>query len=331
MPKQTKPISLPAFKGINNIDSPETMGSRFLQGAVNIDLDDAGKVSKRTGTRLIKSGKTHSLYSDSDNLLFVIDDILYKNNIAIATDIKSKLHYITLQGKIYFTSRTRTGIIDGNTVTNWSPKENTNFLKIDSWEDQFGHVYDVVNHEPIFYQNGPQGQDIAVLGGRIYIASGSSLLFTEALSPLWFMGASIEFNHRIKALMPVESGMWVAADALYFLSGLDPSEFKVNKLEDCTTVEGTHVKVPGDRVPILKSPSGDTWLVTTSNGIIALKDNGFIANMSETNYELPYAEYGAAGFLETGGINRYVTNMQQTNTNRAAIADSMTVRIIRNT
>ena len=331
MPKQAKTISLDVFKGINNVDSPEDIGNQYLQAGNNIDISDSGNISKRDGYTKIKAGKAHSLFSTVSDTYCVIDGVLLRNfQVELGSGYDTQLHYLELQNKIYFTSTSHTGIIDGDTIVPWKPEDKDNFLQISSWEDQFGNEYGAINHKPSFYADGPQGQLIAGLGGRIYIAVGDTVLFSEPMAPIWWKGQGITFNSRVTALMPVESGMWICADALYYFAGLDPSQFKANKLEVCKGIEGTAVKTPGDRVPIDKSPAGDTWLFTTSNGILALKDNGFIANLSESKYELPYDRLGSSGFIETGGINRYVTNIQGSVPNRAAVSDSITMRVIKN-
>ena len=333
MPKVAKTINLDAFSGINNVDHSEDIGNKALQKCNNIDLSDAGKVRKRTGYKQVNAGKAHSLFTAFNNTYCVIDGKLLRNfsielNPSIAYN--TELHYLELQNKIYFTSTTNTGIIVDDTVVPWQPEEQTNFLQISEWEDQFGNEYGNIDHKPAFYANGPQGHLIAGHGGRIYIAVGDTILFSEPMAPIWWKGQGITFNSHVTALMPVESGIWICADALYYFSGLDPSEFKSNKLEAVSGIEGTAIKVPGDRVPIDKSPAGDTWLFTTSNGIVALKDNGFIANLSEAAYELPYSKLGSSGFIEVGGVNRYITNIQDSVPSSAVTTDSISVRVIRN-
>lgn len=55
------------FRGINNVDAihkfPEGKGT-FLQLAINCDVDDNGKVRRRWGMELIKSGDAHSAWSN---------------------------------------------------------------------------------------------------------------------------------------------------------------------------------------------------------------------------------------------------------------------------
>lgn len=332
MPKQTKPLKFDSFKGLNNIDHVKDIPKDFLVEANNVDLTDKGKVRKRIGRELVSSGDTHSLFAIDEYLYYIQDGSLIANFTEVLdTGYDSTLHYVELQNKVYFTSITKTGVIQGLTVSEWKPEENKNFLEFDAWEDSSGNSYDSVDYAPDFYTNGPTGQLIAQHAGRIYIASGKSLLFTEPLAPEWFAGASIEFTDRITAVMSVEDGLWVAADALYYFNGKDPSKFQSNKIEQTRTIEGTAKKVAGDRVPIDNVPAGDGWLITTKNGILFLKTSGFVANLSEHAYELPYNTMGNAGFIETGGVNKYITTLNDATPNRAATQDSIAVRVIRNT
>jgi len=330
MPRLAKTIKATRFKGVNNVDNAEDLGLNTLQEAVNLDLTDKGQLKKRAGATLAYPGRASSLFFAGGALFYVLNGRLIRNHAVDLGPVPDTIYPVELQNKVYFTSISRSGIIDGDEVKPWQPTEQ-NRLRIDGWEDENGVSFDLIDYNPTFYQDGPTGHLITRLAGRIYIAQGSALLFCDPMAPALWSGAGFNFGDRITALMPLKDGMWVCANGLYWLSGNDPTMMKLDLIEECRGIEGTAVRIPGNRFPIDQAPAGDVWLLTTTNGVLAMKTNGFVANVTEDVYEMPYREIGSAGFLEIGGVNRYVTQTKApSNTDRAVGRDSITVRIIRN-
>ena len=331
MPRLAKTIKYKRFKGVNNVDVPEDVGDRWLQKAVNLDLTDKGQLRKRPGAVLEYPGSANSIFATvSGKLFYVKNGNLYRNHtVLLGSGFNSPLHYVEMQGKVYFTSTTRSGIIDGDSVVPWVPGPQ-NRLRVDGWEDEYGNSFDMIEHNAIFFEHGPRGHLLARHAGRMYLATGNSILFTDPLAPLLWAGAGFSFNRRVTAILPIEDGLWVCADALYWISGNDPTKMQMDRVENGKGIEGTAARVPGNRFPIDNAPAGDVWLFTTENGVVALKTNGFLANVTEDTYEIPYQPIGSAGFIETGGINRYVVQMDEATTSRAVTRDAVSVRIIRN-
>jgi len=52
------------FAGLRNNTTADRMTPADLQAAVNVDIDDAGRISRRRGTTLRLAGATHSLWAD---------------------------------------------------------------------------------------------------------------------------------------------------------------------------------------------------------------------------------------------------------------------------
>ena len=332
MPRITKPITLDSFLGLNNVDGPEDMGERYLQVANNVDITDKGKIAKRSGYSLVASGKAHSLFSDGNDIYYVLDGVLTKNfSEELGTGYHDTLQYVKLQDNIYFCGMVSNGIIKRNgTIEEWIPQEDTNHKMIGDWEDAFGNSYGVINHQPLWWSAGPRGHILEIHSGRVYVAVDKTLYFSEPLSPIRWKGVGINFTDRVRAVMPVEDGLWVASDALYYMSGKDPSKFTVNKIEDSIAIEGTAIRVSGDKVPIDNVPAGDGWILTTNQGVLFIKTSGFLTNITEKSVELPFLDRANAGFIDVDGINRYIVNLDNTQSMKAKVSDSITVRVIRN-
>lgn len=179
----------------------------------------------------------------------------------------------------------------------------------------------------------PNGHIIREAHGHLFIAQDNILWYNEPFSPEWWKLHSnfMLFEERIRAVMPTEGGMWVAADALYYLSGRTPSEMKRKEVEPVKIVEGSDVKIMGAYIFIENTPIGYKWLVTSDKGIFVCFNDGIALNMTEKNVVFPDAEEGAAMFVQEDGINRYVSFVnKRKDSENAAVGDVVTATIIRN-
>jgi hypothetical protein len=179
----------------------------------------------------------------------------------------------------------------------------------------------------------PLGHIVKYYRGRVYIASGNILYYSEPFQYEFFRLDSnyIEFPSRIVEVMPVEDGIWIGSDKLYYLSGEEPSKFKRSTKEHVRVVEGTSSKISGSYVRIDNTPIGYKWLVCTDLGIFILFNQGMVLNTTSQNVSLERADSGTALFLQTNGMNQYLsilkTNQQP---NNAVLGDLVETTIIRN-
>lgn len=179
----------------------------------------------------------------------------------------------------------------------------------------------------------PLGHIIKYYRGRMFIAQDNILWFSEPYQYEHFDLHSnyIEFPERIREVMPVEDGIWIGSDRLYYLSGEDALTFKRSTKENVKVVEGTAHKVSGSYVHLDNTPIGYKWLVTTDIGIFILFNQGLVINMTSENIALDQANSGTALFIEDSGINRYLSILKtNTQPNNAVIGDLVETTIIRN-
>ncbi|MBT8449657.1 MAG: hypothetical protein KJO69_08200, partial [Gammaproteobacteria bacterium] len=179
----------------------------------------------------------------------------------------------------------------------------------------------------------PNGQIIREGHGYMFIAQDNILWYSEPHSPGWWKPHSnfMVFEERIRAVMPTEGGVWVAADALYYLSGKSPAEMKRKEVEPVRAVEGSDVKIVGAYIFIENTPIGYKWLVTTDRGVFVCFNDGVALNMTEKNVAFPEADEGAAMFVQEDGINRYVSLLKEKqDSENTTVGDLVTTQIIRN-
>lgn len=179
----------------------------------------------------------------------------------------------------------------------------------------------------------PNGHIIRYAHGRMFIAQDNILWYSDPFAYEWWRPHSnfLYFEDRIRAVMPTEGGMWVAADKLYYIIGKDPATASRKEVEPVKVVEGSDVKIVGAYIFIDNTPIGYKWLVTTDRGIFVCFNDGIALSLTEKNVTLPDADEGTGIFVQQEGINKYITLVQEKRgTDNAAVGDMVSATIIRN-
>lgn len=180
----------------------------------------------------------------------------------------------------------------------------------------------------------PYGDIIRYYKGRLWIADGKTLWFSSPFSFKWFNLQTdfFQFESKITELMAVENGLWVGTEAgLFYMGGKTPDDMKLDLIEPLKVVAGTGERIVGSYLFIENTPIGYKWLVTTNKGILVCFNNGIALNLTETNVVFPEADSGVSSFLQIGGINRYLTLLEEKKpSNNAAASDIVTATVIRN-
>lgn len=179
----------------------------------------------------------------------------------------------------------------------------------------------------------PEGHIVRYHNGRLYVAQDNILWYSEKYQYQHFNLEKnyIEFPSRIKEVMPVESGIWIGSDKIYYLDGTEPEKFNRITKDVVSIIEGTGTKVNGIYSIQPGSPSSYYWLVTTNSGIYSLMEQGGLINQTVTNVELEGADSGTSLFLRANGINQYLSMLQtNSNPNNSVVGDLVETTIIRN-
>ena len=67
-------MKLEQFTGLANRVAPEAIPAGALVEALNVDVDDAGRLRRRRGATLVQAGGFHSLFAASDEVGYVVKD-----------------------------------------------------------------------------------------------------------------------------------------------------------------------------------------------------------------------------------------------------------------
>jgi hypothetical protein len=323
----TEPLSFEEIDGVVYFSSSETNG-RIVNGEVRPwgILQQMTTPSVTVGAGLLPQG-TYQL-----SITFVRDDgfesgtgrakvIQVSNNSSISFTIPyTNEPYIT-SARIYLSTPDGTELYYIGSGPPGSPYTIQNLSTMTSILKSFGL------NEP------PKGAIIKYYRGRIYIADKKILWYSEPFQYEKFDLSSnfFEYPEDIRAILPVEDGIWVASDRLYYLSGDDATKFRQINKEYIKIIKGSEVKVGSSYLHMDNTPTGYKWLVTSDVGIMALFNQGFIINMTAPNLSTDLADSGTSVFLQDGGTNQYLTVLKTNgDPNNSVMGDLVESTIIRN-
>jgi hypothetical protein len=128
-----KPVLITGFRGVVNTEAHErlqalpTRDDPFvdLADAVNVDIDDSGRISRRGGQSLLIPGPAHSLYADGSNCLFVQDGTMYRLDrnmvpTAVAMGLDDvPIAYVTVGNRVYHSNGLTSAVYEDGYVRSW--------------------------------------------------------------------------------------------------------------------------------------------------------------------------------------------------------------------
>lgn len=161
-----------------------------------------------------------------------------------------------------------------------------------------------------FKQNPPPCRHMAQHNGRMLIAVGSHVLFSDAYLPERFdpLRQSYAFMGNITLLAPFQDGVFVGtASAIYRLAGEDIAAASLVTVADYGVIEDTLAYM--DRTVLGDgSVGGRIGMVTTTQGICVVGDEGLFTNLTRIRFTMPNdgAIAAAAGVALTPGNGRYL-------------------------
>ena len=164
----------------------------------------------------------------------------------------------------------------------------------------------------------PHGSFVTWLAGRLYIANGSTLYFSNALRPHLYNPAHnlIPFSGNISFVEAVTDGMYVGDErGVWFLDGTDPTQFKMRLVSTCRAVRGSSIKIPPEHLPEKKVPATNPvalWLSTS--GYTVGMDGGATVELQPERIKVPAGLTGRTVYLFRKGMKQVVTPVNSTST-----------------
>lgn len=168
-----------------------------------------------------------------------------------------------------------------------------------------------------FLRRMPAGHIVRVFNGRLVVARGDTLWFSE---PFRYGLTSprhnfVRFNGPITMVEPVVGGVYVSTDTVvYFLAGGGPRQFdqRVASMNAC--MKGGSTLVPGGRLPgKLADQGGDmaaVWLGHAGYSI-GMRD-GTVHDIHSTRIALPKTEAKSAVHFQKDGLPQVLSIVEST-------------------
>ena len=301
---------IPIFKastGLNTkidptrlVFDPET-GITDLAVAYNVDHDYTGRVSRRKGFEATSiTSSCHSLFCDGGDALVVQGSSL----CLVAPDLTSTTALAT--------------------VTAGAPVDYAQVADMIFWLNghEKGFVKDQANHSWVkgtYYGptstrqlvDPPIGELLAAYSGRMYIAQGRVLFFSDPFSLNAFDLARgyFSFESEITMVRGVKAGLFVGTtEAVHFLEGNTPATFKPYKAARSGVFKGTATLIDlSDLSPkeFLQNRTGEALIWTGPEGVSIGMPDGQVFHLTKDKHAQISALEGGACVID----GRYVCTL----------------------
>ena len=286
-------IQISGINGIDNISDPSRVsdiraGRVYVFEADNVDIDNDRMIHRRGGRNLLLGGSgIHSLWSDDRVCLFVQNNIFKKLNTdntptTLVTDIDptDKMCYVSVVDSVFFSNYSIVGYVNMRD----------------------GLPYPFPDPNQTFKQRMIGGHILEFFNNRLYSANDRIIYYSDATIPMRMdmRKNAIPFMDRITMMRAVKNGIYVSTGkGVYFMSGMDPSEFTFSKVLDVGAIDGMSITVDGDSVDKFGS-TGKTIYFMTEDGPYKGYPGGSVLQMQNGLFSVEDIEYGTSLLIEDG-------------------------------
>jgi hypothetical protein len=293
--------------GLNTVVDPTRIlinraGVNDIAEAVNITIDSTGRVSRREGFVNVVSGTGfHSLFCDGGDCF--IARSFHNDGDAIYRVVNHGENSFTLQGiRSGMTQQARISWCQVGDETYYCNGFERGIIKDGVSRVWFLGDYHGVDTTIRF--DIPEGmKHIAAFAGRMFASAGNVLWWSEPYRYDLFPMAEnfAQFNTNIRLLKPVAGGLYVGTERnTYFIIGLLPNEFQLNKIASFPPIEWTDAVDYVDGSEIGLQVQGLCALWASIEGAILGTPTGQIINLNKS--KIVYPESVTKGF---GGLMGY--------------------------
>lgn len=291
-------------------------GGHLLRDALNVNITAQGRVKTRQGYTLVYGGADcHSAWAPIGGAygLFCDAGTIYRMDVAANGAItrtavaqgfgfSTPVRYAQVYEAVYFTDGLRVGSYHPSSgpTPEWASATATSIA------DQV--------LVPM-----PAGQHIAHHAGRLLVAVGSAVIYSEPFTPhLRDEAKGFElFPAPITCLAAVEGGVFVVADKTYFIAGGFPAQ----------AVRAVLDYGAPDQQPGYREDGGAHWM--SSKGVVSVTSSGEISNLQESRIAMSADGAAATLYREADGMEAIVAALASPSDTGAGVGSYAQARIIR--
>jgi hypothetical protein len=167
----------------------------------------------------------------------------------------------------------------------------------------------------------PPGQILRVFNGRLLVASGGDIHYTDPYDFAHYNPVKnvVPFTERVTLMEPCQNGVYVSADQTYWFRGTDFAKADPDPVHPYRAVEGTAGQIP--------NANSCYWF--SERGVIIGDQQGQVKNVQEEHVAVDPATFGAGLFREQDGMKQIVTTLFNPSNSVAAAKSWMDAEVIR--
>lgn len=161
-----------------------------------------------------------------------------------------------------------------------------------------------------FLSPPPPGAHIAYAYGRMYVADGARVYYSEPYAPeLFDLRKQYPSESLVTMLAPVSGGVFIGTETeVGWVSGANPEKTEFTHKAPHAVIPGTLAYGPTD--DFSTEAGGRAAYFATADGIMRGLPGGQLENLTKARYSYPAAQRGAGVVRSTNGVSQYLAVLQ---------------------
>jgi len=335
-------ITVDKFLGVNNKEAPEALvaiskgrAESYLTSGVNVDITEAGRLTRRKGVTQLLTGNWHSLWSAPTEMFgFGVKDgqvfYIYPSVSGVATtatgiitETRRMVYALTPNGDVHLSNGVAHWVYSGGAVTelNQAGTYDTAAAFADQADDA------------AFYDSFPPVVELECAFGRLWGADADTLWY----SPSFFYRrskADTDFIPQadITLLKAVTDGLYVGtSDAVWFYGGTNPKNMKPKQVCSEGAVLGTPLSVEAEKFKI-EGAFGHAAIWESTRGKVIGLGGGRVIYLTDASVSYAPGDLGASLLRESNGLTQHLSAFRATSDQPSNMraTDSAEAEVIRN-
>lgn len=334
-----KPFTVSKFGGVDNRHAPEALvsyaerargASTFLTEAINVDLSDGGRLSRRDGFSLHTAGDCHSLWWNGalgflvkNQRLGLIDEDLTFTDLREASE-RFVSYADAGEAGIY--------ISDGQFMARYRGGSLTTLAKAGTYAPNSSYLDP--SEDAVIYDYPPAGHLLMWMFGRLWVANDEAVYYSRGYMPDRFRLNTDYINEQnVTLLAPVADGYYLGTEEkVVFVDNPNPNaNAAVTTVCNYGAVSRTQIVTQAERFG-LDGAVGKAVVWDSPRGKIIGLAGGRIKELTDRRVSYPVGEHGAAMLRELNGETHHVSSIavRDSDTSNMRTTDTAVAEVVRN-